>query len=221
MTPTTKNVMREREEGMANEVSVREAGQRHIAHLVSQLTNPGFVALPTFLAVALHTAPTVSSALLWWLVTTIGISIAPLLYVSLGVRAGRYSDHHLSLREERLIPFVVGLVSTGGALTLLLLSHASAAFLATVTAVLVGAALALAITHGAHWKISLHVSGIAGAVTVLTLLFGWPALLLTPLLPLVGWARWRLGAHTIAQATVAMLIAVAVTGLAFRLFGVG
>ncbi len=169
---------------------------------------------------ALRTAPAIPSGLLWWLVTSLGISIAPLLHVYVGVRAGRYRDHHLSLRQERLIPFVVGIVGASSALALLLLSHASRAFLATVTAVVVGAALAMGITHGARWKISLHVSGIVGAITVLALVFGWPALLLVPLVPLVGWARWRLGAHTPAQAVAAMLISVAVTVAAFWLLGV-
>lgn len=64
-----------------------------LAHAVSAVMNPGYVALPTFLVVA----------------------VAPLLYVALGVRAGRFSDHHLSVREQRLVPFVVGLVSAGAA----------------------------------------------------------------------------------------------------------
>jgi hypothetical protein len=199
--------------------TTRRARRRDLAERVSQLTNPAFVALPTFLAVALRTAPTRSSGLLWWAVTTVGISAAPLLHVYRGVRAGRYSDQHLSRRHERLIPFVVGLAGAGSALVVLLVSHASRAFLAAVAAVLIGAALAMAITHGARWKISLHVAGISGAVTVLTLLFGWPALLLAPLVPLVGWARWQLGAHTPAQAISACLISVVVTVVTFGLFG--
>jgi hypothetical protein len=65
--------------------------------------------------------------------------------------------------------------------------------LASVVAVLVAGVLTLTITT--QWKISLHLVGITGAVTVLVLLFGPLALLLAPLVPLVGWARWQVRAH--------------------------
>ena len=68
--------------------------------------------------------------------------------------------------------------------------------------------IATAITHGLCWKVSLHLGGIAGSVTVFVLLFGPILLVLTPLVVLVvlvvlvGWARWRVGARTVAQAVV-------------------
>lgn len=36
-------------------------------------------------------------------------------------------------------------------------------------------------------------------------------LVLSPLVALVGWARWRIGAHTVAQAAVATILAVVIT----------
>jgi hypothetical protein len=89
-----------------------------------------------------------------------------------------------------------------------------------VAAVVIGAALSLVVTSGARWQISLQVAGNAGAVTVLPLLFGWPALVLVPLVPRVGWARWQVRAHTVARVVAAVLIAVAVTVANFWLFGV-
>lgn len=182
-----------------------------LAHAVSAVMNPGYVALPTFLVVAVATAPTVWTGVGWWAVTTLGISAAPLLYVALGVRSGRFADHHLSVREQRLVPFVVGLMSAGAALAILLAWHASRALLATVASVVIGVVIAMAITHGLRWKVSLHLGGIAGSVTVFVLLFGPLLLVLTPLVALVGWARWRVGAHTVAQAVVATILAVVIT----------
>ena len=63
------------------------------------------------------------------------------------------------------------------------------------------------------------VAGNAGAVTVLVVLFGWPALLLVPLVALVGWARWQVRAHTPTQLVAALLISVAATMLTFWFFG--
>lgn len=188
-----------------------------VARIVSEVANPLFVALPTFLIVALHTAPSWQEATLWWIVTTFGISVAPLLFVYQGVRRGRYSDHHLSVRTQRLIPLLVGLFCAAIALVLLLILQASPTLLATVAAVLVCGICTLAITT--RWKISFHLVGAAGAATVLTLLFGPVGLVLIPLVALVGWARWQLHAHTVAQALAGTALAVVITVGVFRIFG--
>ena len=75
----------------------------------------------------------------------------------------------------------------------------------------IGVVIAMAITHGARWKVSLHLGGIAGSVTVFVLLFGPVLLVLSPLVALVGWARWKVGAHAVAQAIVAIILAVGIT----------
>jgi membrane-associated phospholipid phosphatase len=82
----------------------------------------------------------------------------------------------------------------------------------------VAGVLTLAITT--RWKISLHLVGITGAVTVLALLFGSLALILTPLVPLVGWARWQVRAHTAAQAVAGTALAVAIAVGTFWAFGI-
>ncbi|WP_201372715.1 hypothetical protein [Ktedonobacter robiniae] len=187
------------------------------AKVISEVANPLLVALPTFLLVALATAPDVLHALLWWGIAVLGISLAPLLFIWQGVRRGRYSDHHVSKREQRRVPLLFGLACMVLAFVLLLFLHASLPLLATVTATLVAVAVAAVITQ--YWKISLHLVGIAGAVTVCCLLWGPLCLFLSPLVVLVGWARWRLHAHTWFQALAGTILAVSVTLLMYRLFG--
>jgi hypothetical protein len=88
---------------------------------------------------------------------------------------------------------------------------AARALLATVASVVIGVVIAMAITHGLRWKVSLHLGGIAGSVTVFVLLFAPILLVMSPLVALVGWARWRVGAQTVAQAIVATILAVVIT----------
>ena len=190
---------------------------QQLARIVSEVANPLFVALPTFLIVALHTAPNWQRGMLWWLVTTIGISAVPFLFVHQSVRQGRYSDHYLSVRSQRLMPLVVGLFCAAIALVLLLVLQASPTLLATVAAVLVCGICTLAITT--RWKISFHLVGAAGAGTVLTLLFGPIGLVLVPFVVTVGWARWQLQAHTVAQALADTALAVVITVGMFHVFG--
>lgn len=186
------------------------------AKVISEVTNPLLVALPTFLIVALATAPDVLHALLWWGIAVLGISLAPLLFIWQGVRRGRYADHHVSKREQRRVPLLFGLACMLLAFVLLLFLHASSSLIATVTATLIAVAVAAVITQ--YWKISLHLVGIAGAMTVCCLLWGSLCLFLSPLVLLVGWARWRLHAHTLLQALAGTILAVSVTILIYWLF---
>jgi hypothetical protein len=91
------------------------------------------------------------------------------------------------------------------------------ALLATVVAALISLAFAIAITQFLRFKISLHMASSAGAVTVCVLLFGPWLLLLTPLIPLIGWARWKVGAHTVLQACAGTILAILSTLIIFWL----
>src|SRR5260370_31737809 len=200
------------------ESSPSQGPWERLAHVLSEISNPLFVALPTFLVIALSSAPDILHALLWWIVAVAGISVAPFLFVLRGVRRGRYSDHHVSKREQRLIPILFAIGCMAIAFVLLHYLGVSRVLIATVTAVIVALAITLIITK--YWKISLHLVGMAGAVTVCVLLFGPRFLFLSPLVALVGWARWKVRAHTLLQALAGTALAVSVTVTLFWMFGV-
>lgn len=74
-----------------------------------------------------------------------------------------------------------------------------------MASLVISVVIAMAFARGARWKVSLHLRGIAGSVTVLVLLFGPVLLVLTPLVALVVWARGRVGVRRLVQAVVASL----------------
>lgn len=187
-----------------------------LAQVVSNITNPLYVAMPVFLVIALATAPDALHAFLWWCVTTVCISLAPLIFIWFGVRHGRFTDSHVSVREQRIVPLLFALCCVCLAFTLLLLLHASHVLIATMSALLVCSLIALFVTR--HWKISLHLVGMTGAVTVLALIVGPLAYILSPLVVLVGWARWEVRAHTFMQAVAGAMLAGAVTIVTFTVF---
>ncbi|GHO89392.1 hypothetical protein [Dictyobacter formicarum] len=192
--------------------------QQQLARLVSEISNPLFVALPTFLVIALVTAPDVAHAFLWWIIPILGISVAPFLFIWQGVRKGKLTDHHVSQREQRFVPLFFGLTCMLLSFACLYALHASPILVATVVAVIVACGISLIVTR--YWKISLHLVGMAGAVTVFVLLFGPRWLALSPLVFLVGWARWQVRAHTVLQAIAGTCLAVFVTVATFHLFGI-
>jgi hypothetical protein len=201
-----------------SELTSSKGPEHRLAHLVSDVTNPLFVAVPTFLVIALTTAPDLFHAVFWWAVAVFGISLAPFLFVLGGVRSGHFSDHHVSVRQQRFLPLLFGLGCMAITWILLSVLGASRVLIATVTAGIVACCIAILITR--RWKISLHLVGMAGAVTVLVLLFGPFLLLLGPLVALVAWARWQVGAHTVLQAVAGTVLAVGVTLALFWVFGV-
>lgn len=208
----------QKEKGFAGTAAVSRA--ERVAHRISLVANPLFVALPLFLLVAWRTAPVLWQALLWWVVTAAGVTGIPYFFIRRGVRKGTYTDGHVSVREQRLIPLSVGLGGMVMVFLVLILLGAARPYLASLTSALVSLALALAITQLAKYKVSLHMVGITGSVAVCSLLFSPWFLLLSPLILLVGWARWQVHAHTILQACLGVVVAVGVTWLTLWLFGV-
>jgi len=187
-----------------------------LAHIISLVANPLFLALPTFLFISLRVAPDIVHALLWWAVIAAGVSIAPFLFIRWGVHRGHYSDPHVSIREQRFVPLLFGLGCFSLVFVSLLLLHVAVPLLATMTASLVALGIATMVTK--FWKISLHLVGIAGAVTVFCVMFGPWYLFLSPLVVLVGWARWRVRAHTPLQAVAGTALAVGVAVITLWLF---
>ena len=102
----------------------------------------------------------------------------------------------------------------------LLWLHASRPLVATLVAVFISFWLATLITQLAKYKISLHIDSAAGAVIVGYLLISPLFLLLSPLVVLIAWARWKLEAHSPLQALCGAALAVVVTVTTFWFFGV-
>ncbi len=201
--------------GAAAAGDARSRGYR-AARVVSYLLNP-LVFPPVGLAlVHAHAGPTPAAGALGGL-TTLGIGavfygLVPLAYIVALVRAGRAESLEVRDRAARLGPLAVSIASYAvGAVALAATVDGPARPLVLTFAV--GFPLntigLLAITR--WWKISLHLSSLAGFVAVqayaawtlpaagaLTLSPASVALLV-PLVPLLMWARVRSGAHTPAQ----------------------
>jgi hypothetical protein len=190
-----------------------------LAYLVSFLLHPFVLIVPLFMIVSIRFAPHVYEGVLCGIVVSLGAAGAPFAFIRRGVARGRWSDHDISRREQRLVPFLYTIACMVCVFAFLLLLEAPIELLATFAGMVCAVAAALLVTQLARWKISLHLIGITGTVLTLALLvspnFYWCA----PLIVLVGWARWRVGAHTPWQALAGASMAAAVTFLVYRLFG--
>lgn len=174
-----------------------------LARVLTEVFAPAVLVAVLLMAVGFHAGS-------WWGVAaalfTAGI---PMAYVVRGVRRGRLTSHHIPEREHRRGPLLFGLASVVVGTTALVLLGAPRELLALLAAGITGLVVFALVT--AYWKMSIHAGVAAGTVSVLVAVYGPIALLGLPLVPLIGWSRLVLKAHTLAQvvagSTVGALIA--------------
>jgi hypothetical protein len=184
-----------------------------IAEILSDATRLPLLAVPLFLLVGVTVAGW--GGLLWallCLLLTSGLSLAYLAYLT---RSGKVGDPGKILQGERVRPlWVVAALHTGawafvtilGApaeLRAILLSYVLATFLFALLTPLT--------------KLSLHAAGVTGAAVCLVYVFGAWGTLATPAVPLVWWARTRLGRHTALELALGVLVGGGGTWISFRL----
>jgi len=190
---------------------------QRLGRFLSFCGNPIVVSAPCLAAVSCRATPRWPDRLRWWCLATAAISVTPFVHVRYGVRSGRLSDHEVSVRRERFWPYA-------GEIGAALLSYGVMRALGApreMTALVLAVAGAMVAVTGVTllWKVSMHATGTAGAVTVLVLLYGRRLLPLAVIVPLVGWSRCALGRHTPAQVVAGAAIGVAAPVLVFRAMG--
>ncbi|HSK61019.1 MAG TPA: hypothetical protein VK935_18410 [Actinomycetospora sp.] len=186
------------------------------ARLVTTATSPTLLLALLYPVVGALAVGPVGVA--WSLVGMLFTVAIPAFIVDRGVRSGRYTDHHLREREQRAVPLGLAALSVATGVVVLLVAGAPREITALQVAVLVTVAVATAITL--LWKISFHTAVVAAAASVLTLLGGpWWALSWVAV-PVVGWARLVLRAHTLAQVAAGLVVGGGVTTAVLLLAGV-
>jgi len=188
-----------------------------LARGLSFLGNPIVMAVPCFLSVCYKATPHWPEWLRWWAISCGLITLSPFIHIRWGVRTGRFSDHEISVREERLRPLLLQLGTVGVTYGLLRRLRAPTLVIALVLSISAAMIPITAITL--YWKVSVHVAGTAGTVTVLSLVFGKRAYPLIALVPAVAWSRSVLDHHSPAQGAVGALLGSLPPLLVFRALG--
>lgn len=180
------------------------------ARLISNILSPpviwSFLAFP----IAFREAASPQQALLWAFTYCIMVCLLPGIYIGYMVWRGQITDLHMEVRKERIRPFLVSLIGTALAWGLLHLMGAPLLLstFSVVSFVLLGTMLLVTLV----WQISMHSMSITCAVVATGALYGiGPALLISPLIPVVGVARLKLRRHTVAEVVAGSLVGACVT----------
>jgi hypothetical protein len=182
-----------------------------VARLVSGATRLPLMAMPLFFLVGAASAGW--TGLLWALICvllTSGLSLAYLAYLT---QAGRVRDPRKIPQEERVKPLRVVAGLHAGAFLLVALLGAPVPLRAVLLSYTLATAAFAALAPFVN--LSLHTAGVAGTLVCLLLVFGLPGALFTLVLPLVWWARVKLGRHTHPELALGAVVGGVLTWVAF------
>ncbi|MFD3698829.1 hypothetical protein ACFWUZ_22230 [Streptomyces sp. NPDC058646] len=151
----------------------------------------------------------------WGLLGALFAAVIPLVFITYGIRRGRWGDRHVGQRRQRIIvmTFISASVATG--ILLLWAFSAPRTMIALIAAMLATLTALLAVTPA--WKISVHAAVSSGSVAMLALTYGPWLLLAYPLVAVVGWSRVELKDHTLAQVLAGAAVGGAVAAGTFAL----
>lgn len=181
------------------------------ARALAGILSPALFTVAVLLIVAIHTTIGIGRGLLLGAVTAVFIGGLPHAILPLGARRPRPGAHALAdtgtgvrgrpgrtpARHPAAVAAVLASIAVG-----LLLSwslDAPRAQFALVAALLATIAVTGAVS--AFRTVSVHTATAAGTAAVLVLEFGPALWAVLPVVAAVGWARVRLGDHTVAQVT--------------------
>lgn len=185
---------------MVQQLSI-DSGQRRLdmwPRFVSNVLSPPVIWALLAFPIAYHADGGQGNALVYALVYGMMVCWLPVLYIAWNVRNGNITDLHMKVRAQRIRPFIVTLLGSTVALVLLVAVNAPRLMPMFTLFSLLQLGLMTLITL--VWQISMHAMSITGAVVAAGAMFGvGPALVLFPLVPLVGAARYKLGRHTLSQ----------------------
>ena len=168
-----------------------------LARIFSTICNPFVTALVLFVIIAHQLATDVPSFWKLLFTSTFFTSLGPMLYVLWLYSTDRISDLDMSVRAEREKVFFVFVVFYALGTLVLWLVHAPALLTATMAGYTAASLVVQYITR--YWKISTHALGITAPLVVLVYLYGLQPVPFLVLIPIVGWSRVWLRAHTLLQ----------------------
>lgn len=203
------------------EKEIEKNSTTKLAEFVSNVFNPGFLAI-LILLVAVYESQMPHNVSVGWYIGILVLNgvIPGMVYWFFTSKGYVFDDtlHNEDVHRERVYIYGIFLLLT----TIELLVIVSAKhFYQPLYATLVGGIVAIIIAGvlSYFWKVSMHSSMITFFVLMFVLMFGpawWPVILL---IPVVWWSRLVLYRHTIWQLLVGMILSVGVALGTFWFFG--
>ncbi len=184
-----------------------------LAEFISTISNAPLVAIVVFVTINYILVPDGSWAI-YAIISAFFAGVMPIIIGSIWTKRENI-DRDMPVKEDRFYPLLLVILSYIIGVVVLYLIAAPALTTVLMVCYLVNTSVVFLINR--HWKISIHAMGIAGPLTALIYLFGWPGLILTLLVPVVGWSRVHLKRHTPWQVIIGTILGFVLTALQISL----
>jgi membrane-associated phospholipid phosphatase len=178
-----------------------------LAEFISTISNAPIVAIVVFITIN-HSLIPDGSWVIYALTSAFFAGIMPIIIGSIWTK-NKNIERDMPVKEDRFYPLILVILSYILGVGVLYLMDAPA--LTTVLMVCYLTNTCVVFLINLHWKISIHAMGMAGPLTALIYLFGWTGLILTLLLPVVGWSRVYLKRHTPGQVIIGSILGFVLT----------
>lgn len=168
---------------------------RKAAELISNLTHPPLLSIPTFLSINYYFL-NFEEFLLISATSIFFSALLPIMTIVIWSKKENI-DFDMPEKENRNVPLIIGiLIYFIGFLALMALS---APLLTSALMFCYFSNALIVYIINKYWKISVHSMGVAGPTTALVFAFGPAGSILGLILPLVMWSRVYLKRHTVTQ----------------------
>jgi membrane-associated phospholipid phosphatase len=169
--------------------------KKRIARLISNITQPPVVSIPTF-AIINYVLLGFNNSMVITIICWIFGAFLPITTSLILIRK-MHTDIDITDRTKRTLPLFFAVCSY--LIGFLVLLSMGAPALTTTLMLIYSTNTLIILFINLSWKISIHTMGVAGPTVALTYLFGISGLLFGLIIPLVMWSRVRLKKHTISQ----------------------
>jgi membrane-associated phospholipid phosphatase len=194
----------------SREVPVRG---RTAAEWVTYLLEPKNWIIATVIIVGWHADGV--AGLGWGLLAAFFAGVLPTLFITRGVRHGRWDDRNVGAKRPRLIVLTFITASLAAGLVLLVALGAPPELSGYFGCMLVSVAVLAAITT--VWKISIHCAVACGSVTILGLMYGPQVIPAYALVALTAWSRVVLKDHTASQVIAGCVLGAAAAAVTYAI----
>ena len=185
--------------------------RRSVASWVTYLLEPKNWLIVTVILLGRHADGLAGAG--WGVLAAFFVAVLPTVFISYGIRRGRWEDRNVGARRPRLVVLAFITASVAAGLILLVMLGAPAQLTGYLALMLVSVAVLAAITT--VWKISIHCAVASGSVTILALAYGPLVLAGYLLVGLLGWSRVAVRDHTAWQVVGGAVLGAAAAALAF------
>jgi membrane-associated phospholipid phosphatase len=189
-----------------------------VARVISQVLHPIVLSIISIAIVGFFGLPQQRGlGLVWALACVVLQVVPPMIFFTIRLRQGVYSDEDISVRTQRNELYLFGFGNLFiGALILGLLGAPTPFMALLASAAVINIA---GFVINLYWKISIHSASI-GSTAMLATIYSQPLGAFFWLCAVVlGWARLRTRNHTLTQVIAGVALAAVCVLVAFRLFG--